>query len=203
MKNSPSAKGLAHFLAPTGSGILGYILITGLVWTAHDFAAVRRYLQIPDDFNVGQGILGAMNSVLVHLLGAHVNTLVLGLLWAMVGLVVYLITMEIVQGVGELREGMQARHYVWARDRDRNRLLESWLTRTAVRLAASATMILYLVYAVRYITDWHVGTALPWLQWLDKHQTLASLYFVVISLVVWHGFTLLLRLMTLRARLFG
>lgn len=203
MQNGLSAKSLVHFLAPTASGSLMYAVITGLVWLTHDIDAIRHYFQIPDDASLGRDILSLMNTALVHVLGAHVNTVVLGLLWAMVGLVVYVVTMEIIRGFAELREGVQARHYIWASNRNRNQPLEGWLARTGVRLGAFLASIFYLVFVVSYATDWQVGTSTVWQQWLTSHQVCANVFLVAVSLVVWHGLAVLLRLITLRARLFG
>jgi len=198
-----SKRDALKFLLPTRLGLLGYVLATLVVFAAHRIESIRAALQIPHDFNIGQGALDVTNNVLVDLLGGHTNTLVLGLLWGVVGLVVYIIVVDTAQILGELREDVKARHYVWARGANRNRPLEDFLEQMGVRLLSFIGMIVYLVYAVSYATDWKVGAATAWQRWVTHNEIASFVYLFVISCLVWHGFVLLLRLLTLRGRLLG
>jgi hypothetical protein len=183
--------------------MVSYVTLSLAIFAMHSIDSVQEHLQLQVHVDVGRGVLQGINNGLVDVLGTRSDTLILGMLWASVGLMVYIMTKSLVSMIGELHQDIEARHYVWARGTNRNEPLEGFVERFVMRLAAFIVLWFYIIYVVSYATAWQMSRAMGWQQGLADNGVLRFTFLLITSCLIWHGLTVILRFLMLRPRLLG
>jgi hypothetical protein len=142
----------------------------------------------------------AIISLLTHSLHGYANNFFLVLFWVIMGVIIY----SLIHGLGkifvDLEENLAERNYLWPTYADRNQHLAIFITKTGFRIAIFILLAVYTLalvpkelHGLNNFLD-HSGTGTP--------LALHSLLFLAAAWLLSHVFIVLLRLITLRTRLF-
>lgn len=184
---------------PSASGIVTYFFLAGLAIVLNQFDIVKQYLQLPHDFQFGHVVAGWADTFLTKTIGeTRTETLVVGLFWAVVGMVVYLFLRGLARIAVELDDDLGIRGYVWPKGTDRYGPLRRLAEQFAFRLVAVVALIIVVFEPLAAVLRGPV-----FVDFLGPNHILQIVVWFVVAVIVWHVAVILLRLMTLRARLFG
>lgn len=186
----------SNLFVPSGVGMVLYTFFSGLIIILNQFEAIKRYLQLPEDFQYVSIVTAWLDRTLTSLLGqGRTEVFVVGLFWAAVGLGVYLILSGIARFLSELSEGLDERRYMWPIGSDRNIRFKEAVERIIFRVAACVGLIAVVFGPLARLVGGPAGdrpsSPLQFLMWF------AALWLVL------HVLVILLRLMALRPRLFN
>jgi hypothetical protein len=186
-------------LTPSAMSAVFYTFLAGMIVLLHQFQFIEQYLQIPGNVNFMRMFLDWLDRTATSLLGDTViETAVVGLFWAIVGLCVYVFLRGLVQFISDIAAGADERTYVWPRGTNRNRALMEALERVMLRTFA------FLGLAVVVLGPLARATNGPVLLGLAGGN--AVLKYVVWFIVLWllmHLSVVLMRLIMLKPRIFG
>ncbi len=173
------------------------LLIGRLPSFSHDLDAL--YLPQAID-NIKHGIGHTIISLLTHSLHGYANNFFLVVFWVVVGIIIY----SLLHGLGnifvDLEENLEERNYLWPEYADRNRHLAIFITKTSFRIAMFILGAVYtlalmprLLHSLNNVVNRGGGTVnVLW------HYAL----FLAIAWLLAHILIVILRLLTLRTRLF-
>jgi hypothetical protein len=164
----------------------------------HQFASIRSALGIPHGINL-QGMLNNILSTTVnHIFGqTHVNTAVVALFWALVGIFVYALVIGFTGGLREFGSDMAVQSYLWPKDANPHSPLVGFIERIGVHLLALLVLFLYVIGPLSIILHGPVLASGA----LASNTLVLDLIWFIVGTVVWHGLTIALRLLLLRPRL--
>jgi hypothetical protein len=184
-----------ELLLPSALGAVLYAFGAGLVIGLHQLSSIQQYLQVSSDINFSHVFLNRLDGAVNTLLGqTRTDALVVGLFWAGVGLVTYVLLRGIAHFIADVEEGIDARRYLWPRGVDHNRALLEAFERVLFRILAFAGFIVVLFGPLARL----LGGPL--------HGESNPLNYVVWFVLLWlslHLCVVLVRLTVLKLRLFG
>jgi len=165
---------------------------------------------LPGVFN-GQWAIGYTQYVVqpltVFFNNLFVNDVLLVVLWGIVGLGVYMIFEFIVHGIGEWREAQK--DIQMAVNQSTNKVVvqhpmrKYFVTAALWRGAIIGLIIIYLV-ATQPLLQWVLAADLALVVGMPLVESITqAVTAIIIWAVFWHGCVVLLRLYTMRTRLFG
>lgn len=176
-----------------------YVFLAGAAIVLNQFDMIKKYLQLPHDFQLTHVVAGWADTLLTHTIGAsRTETLVVGLFWAVVGLIVYMFLRGLARLAIELDDDLGVRGFVWPKGTDRYRPLRVLGEQFAFRLAALIGFILLIFVPVAAVLRGPLFA-----DFLGPNKVLQFVVWFVASLLVWHLVVIALRLVMLRARLLG
>lgn len=175
------------------------MFLAAAVIVLNQFEDIQRYLQVPHDVELGRILALWLDQVLSGTIGeSRTATLVVGVFWAVVGLVVYMFLRGLAQLAIELDDDLDSRKYVWPKGTDRYRPLRIFLEQVGFRLVAIFSLIFAIFWPVAAILR---GPIL--VDFLGPNKIIQLTVWFFASVLTWHIVIILVRLMLLRARLFG
>lgn len=193
--NGTKIKNYFAVVFPSASGVVFYTLLTSLMMLLHQFGSIRHYLQIPSDVDFLRMFTGWLDRTITGRFGENVTaTLVVGIFWALVGLGVYLLLKAMAKSLAEFSDGLDERRYLWPKGTSRNHALMEAVERTGLRLFAFLGLVFMIFGPLTGLLGGPSGGAITPLQWL----VWAVFFWLSLHVVV-----VLLRLITLKPRLFG
>lgn len=188
-----------HIFLPTYAGLFIYTMLMVFTMILYQAQTIRQYLAFPNQLNAQNFIVTHLDRLLHSTLGeARTNIVVVGLFWAVVGLFVYIFLRGMARLIYELGEDLEERRYLWPKGSNRYKPLELLAERALFRIAVFIALIFYVVHVLSTILS---GPVFP--SFATTSAVLQYVFWFVIGCVIWHGLTVLLRLLVLRARLFG
>jgi hypothetical protein len=188
-----------NVFTPSLSGLLLYVFLAGAAMILVQFPYIQQYLQLPQDLHLTRTIAAWANHVLISTIGeTRTQTLVVGSFWALVGLAVYIFLHGLAQIFTELDDDIEARHYIWPKGSDRDRQLHRLLEQAIFRGAAFIALILFVFLPLAAVLRGPVLVG-----FLGPDHMLQNIVWFILSVLCWHAVVVLLRLVSLRARLFG
>lgn len=196
VNNTIKIKKYSNLFIPSGVGIVLYTFFSGLIIILNQFDAIKRYLQLPEDFQFVGLVMAWLDRTLTSSIGqGRTEVIVVGLFWAIVGLGVYLILGGVARFLTELSQGLDERRYLWPQGTNRNARLKETAQRIILRVAAFVGLIVVIFGPLLKLVGgtFKVGSSSP-LQYI--------IWFAAVWLVL-HVCVILLRLMMLRPRLFS
>lgn len=194
--NGKSSSYLLLFV-PSALEIVIVVTLTGLILLLPQIPLVSDYLQQNGNFDIFHWAARTLDHILTSLIGgSRVDVLVVAAFWAIVGLVVYAFLRGLARFISELDDDVVMRHYVWPKGMDRSRPLHVMLKRTFFRLVALIVLVIMLTGPLDAVIH---GPVL--VNFLGSNLVVQYLAWAVISLLVLHAATILLRLVALRGRL--
>lgn len=181
-------------LLPSAISTVFCTFAAGLVVVLNQFSFIQGYLQLPSDVNLGRLPLNWLDHTVTGLIGrSATQVLVVGLFWALVGLVVYMCLWGFMRFVSDLSEDLSTRRYIWPGAAGRSRAIHGAIMRALFRVFALALLITLLLVLLPGELK-RPGSTLGLLGY--------GLWFLGLWLTL-HGVVVLLRLITLKSRLFG
>lgn len=162
-------KMFVRLLVPSIFGAVMYSLLTGLVAVLHEFSSLKQYLQIPGDVDFFRMLTSWLDRAITSHFGESVvATLVVGLFWALVGLVVYGLLVGLAGTFNDLSRGFDQRKYIRPRGMSRNQALVEAAQQAAVRLTGVVGLI-FMVFGplVRLVSGPpnNPATTAGWVVW--------------------------------------
>lgn len=197
--NIPKTKPFRSVLVPSGIGVVFYVTLAAVIVFLHQFVAIKQYLQLPHDLNVGRMISTALDTALTQTIGeTRTQALVVGLFWAIVGLGVYLFLRGVARLMTDLGEGYDGRGYMWPKGTSRNQALREAMERNIFRILAFIGLLIALFGPLSQVLS-----GPPWVEFIGPSVPLQLTIWFFAILAVVHLCVVLLRLTVLRPRLFG
>jgi flagellar biosynthesis protein FlhB len=143
-------------------------------------------------------VLNWTNSAMLNHLGLSTsNNLVVGLTWGCIGLVVYVLCMNMINFFKHLAGTYELKNYVSPTDAPKNQLLFQSLGKLFFQLLMTVVLVLYII---KLLAPVMLGHILP----VPKQSVAdlgADLIRIAVYILVLHGFVIILRLLMLRERL--
>jgi hypothetical protein len=121
-------------------------------------------------------------------------------LWAAVGWVIYLVSVNIVKGLGQIWTLSRELHYV---NIVRHNVIHEIVVRSAVRVVSIIAWWLLLRFLAYHLIPYSLAAMHDVVVNPCLHNWLTGLWYGLLCVLVVHGLTVLLRIMVLRPRLFG
>lgn len=171
----------------------------GVTIVIHQFASIRQALGIPGGIDLQHMVSGGLSTSVNHLFGtSHTNTAVVALFWAVVGVFVYILVLGITGALREFGSDVEEQSYLWPKEANPHSQLVGFLERTGVHLLALAILLLYVFLPLAIVLRGPVlgGSLAGSMLWL-------YVVWFALGTVVWHGLTVVLRLLFLKNRLLG
>ena len=198
MNQKPSKlKALILLFAPSWLGTVVYSFLALFVIIVNQFADIRSLLEIPHNAQLVQIVTIWIDQLLTSLIGkSRTETLVVGLFWAVVGLVVYMFLRGIAEFIVNLDENIAARKYVWPRGTDRHKPIKRLAGQAVLRISAIFGFIFVVFVPLAAVLRGPVFVNLA-----GDSKPVQYVVWFVSSYIAWHLVTVTLRLMTLRARI--
>ncbi|MDB5182092.1 MAG: hypothetical protein JWP13_855 [Candidatus Saccharibacteria bacterium] len=179
---------------PSALGAVLYSFLSGLIILLHQFSAVKQYLQLPGDVDFIRMFTGWLDRTITGNVGESLTaTLVVGLFWACVGMVVYAVLVGLARMLNELGEGFAQRGYLWPHGTTHNYRLKEAVERGVLRIAAFIGLVYILLGPLARLLQ---GSLL-----IGPSALSLFIWFVCLWLSL-HACVVLLRLIALRRRLF-
>ncbi len=186
-------------LLPSSLGIVFYVTLSLLGIALNQFESIKKYLQLPHDLEVTKLLAGTANHVLTSSIGeSRTETLVVGGFWAIVGLIVYLFLRGLSRLFVEFDDDLGVRGYVWPRGTNRYAPLKAFAEQAAFRLVAFILLFVVVIGPLAAVLRGPVFGG-----FVGSNMVLRYIVWFIVSVLVWHLVAVLLRLIVLKARLFG
>jgi len=197
MKKSKFKKYSSLFTPSPLSSIIG-VFLSGMAIILNQFDFIKNQLQLPHNLQFGRMIAHWVDNLLTNTISqSRTETLVVGLFWAVVGLVVYLFLHGLARFILELDDDLDARRYVWPKGTDRYRPLRILTEQAAFRVVAIIILGIVIAGPLASVIR---GPIL--IDFIGTNKPLQYVVWFIGGLVVWHLVAILLRLIALRARVF-
>lgn len=181
-------------ILPSAIGVVFYTFASAMVIILNQFSFIQQYLQIPGNVSFMRMFLDWLDGFTNHMLGqAHTEVIVVGLFWALVGLVVYLFLHGLAHFISDLSDDLETQHYLWPGASARSRAIHDAIARAVFRLFAFVMFVIVaLVLTPAEIKGPAGAASVPhFALWFIALW--ATLHLAVISL----------RMVMLKTRLFG
>lgn len=195
----PKLLGYLKVFAPSGIGLVFYVTAAVMIIVANQFSFINKFLQLPTNLHVGRDLAQVMDRALTSTIGeSRTTTLIVGLFWAGVGVVVYILLRSLARVATELDEDLGETRYVWPKGADRSKPIRELVSRLVLQGIALAGLFAVVLgplaealYRPVLVNLLSLGTAAKFIVW-----------FLVLVLLL-HSAVILMRLVALRPRLFG
>ncbi|HEX8182972.1 MAG TPA: hypothetical protein VF575_05230 [Candidatus Saccharimonadales bacterium] len=194
----PKLKSYFSLFTPSPLGIVFYVFWSVLAIALNQIDAIQKVLQLPRGLDFIGAIARFADRVLTSAIGeSSTQTLVVGLFWAGVGMVVYVFLRALSKLVVELDDDIDERRYVWPKGMNRSGPLLIFIEKGILRTVAAIALILTIIGPLATVISRPVFT-----DFLGSNKPLQYIVWFISSVIVWHVVVVLLRLVVLRARLF-
>jgi hypothetical protein len=190
-------KDIAAVFLPSPTGAVLYFAFAGIVLLFHQFELVRNLLQVPENVQFSRIFFNWADRALTGLIGeSSTTTLVVGLFWAAVGVVVYILLLKLSRLLVELDADVSQRKFIWPRGADRTRPLKELFIRLLFRTGA---IVMFLAVVTGPFAIALRGPI--WGELIGPNQILRNVVWFFTIIVVTHVLVVLARLVALRQRL--
>lgn len=184
---------------PSSLSMVFCVFLSGAAIVLNQFESIKGFLELPRSFQLTRILASWADSLLTSTIGeSRTETLVVGLFWAVVGLIVYMFLRSLARFAMELDDDLGARRLVWPRGTDRYLPLRQLAEQAVLRGVA---VLLFLLVALGPLAAVVRGPILTGFLGPNKPLQYAVWFFA--GILMWHILTVLMRLAALRARLFG
>jgi hypothetical protein len=185
--------------SPSALGMVFYVAIAAVVIVANQFSVVNKVLQLPTNLHVGRELAEASDKVLTSTIGAgRTTTLIVGLFWAGVGIVVYIVLRSLAKIATDLDENIGETRYIWPKGADRSRPLRQLFGQLLLRAIALAGLLAVLLGPLAEALHRPVLVHV-----LDLNTFMTYVVWFVALVLLMHSAVVLLRLVMLKPRVLG
>jgi hypothetical protein len=184
---------------PTAGGVVFYLFLSAVILISNQVESIRNVLDLPGNIQLSRTAFHWAEKTLTGLIGqSRTTTLVVGLFWAVVGVVVYILLLRLAHFIVEVDDGLSQKGYVWPKGADRyaplKRVAESVLFR-----GIAAVILLILIFGP-------VPLAIRGPVFVDlvgPNHVLQLVVWFFANVLLLHTIVVLARLVVQRRRLFG
>lgn len=202
---APSPKENLKWLAPTPSELVLYFFLIAITFTLSNSDAIRNFLVLPPNFSLGSALLQAIGGILEKLLGPDIaGWLLTTILWALVGLLCYLLIWAVINLSLELENDLAVAKYMQPnREVRAYSSLRSFVIHALVRIGAFSLLFFLLLFTIQiFLPLWLHHYQGVWAHWPEAVVILRAVLAALGELLVLHLFTVFVRLLFLRQRIF-
>lgn len=190
-------------LLPSTGGLVLYVFLSLLTLLIHYVSSIQHFLDLSGSFAIKSSLLNFLNNILVSIFGTKIsNSLVLGLFWAFVGIVVYIFVQGIAVIFQDLGRDLEERKYILPSGADRNKPLKQDIEHAVFRTAVSAIFLFYLIYIFGYFLRGKFYGSAPKQYWASLGSGVHIILLFLGECLALHGIIIFLRLLRLRRRIF-
>lgn len=205
MQNTNRLKLIFIWYLPSASELLIYGSLAILSIFISNANVVNNFLYTPSDFHLSSSILNSINSLLQRFVGDHIARAgVVAFFWALIGLLAYLFIWVVMNFSNELGNDLAIKRYTHPSGVDTSSPLRTFLSRSLFRLLVFIFLVFFLYILIVVILPICGGLFKEAGSFWPKLRAFKlGLIGVATELVALHLFTVFLRLMLLRKRVFG
>jgi hypothetical protein len=197
--NKTKLQNYLSLFIPSALGMVFYVFLAGLTIVLNQFNFIKHFLELPQSLQVSRAVAGWADKVLTTTIGeSRTEALVVGLFWALVGLVVYMFLRGLARFIIELDDDISVRRYVWPKGADRYRPLRILAEQAVFRLSALIALAIVIFGPLAAVLSGPV-----FIDFIGDNQVLQYVIWFLTGVLLWHIIVILLRLLALRARLLG
>jgi hypothetical protein len=186
-------------LLPSSLSIVFCVFLALADMVLNQFESVKRVLQLPHSFDLWHIMTGWANDILIKTIGVNrTDVLVVGTFWGVVGLLVYVALRALARFFIEVDDDVSVRHFIWPKGADRTLPLRTLAVHTAFSVFAFIILV--------FITFGPLATVLRgpvFAGALGSNKAVQDIVWFITSVLMWHIFTIVLRLTVRRPRIFG
>jgi hypothetical protein len=193
-----------EILLPTAIGMIGYAIFAVICLVLSNYRAIQRTFHISSDLpsQVLQYNLRIISDVLTNIFGkSTADTIQLGIFWAIIGWGVYILIFEIQVLMSNFGHSLAETTYVRPKYSNRFQAIQEFFIKFLARIVILVVLVVYLETLLGYLFKNILG----------RHSAQNDLptppltYFLLFGalLLLFHGLTILLRLLLLKKRLLG
>ena len=196
---------LLAWLLPSGSEWVIGTTFTFVTLAVSNSVLFRDIIFVPQDFQIKTAALDSLSTLIEAVFGDQIaRSGVVAIFWALVGLFVYILIWLGLNFSNELGNDLAVTKYVHPRNIDTHSPLRDLISKIIFQVVALFVLIFYI--------NLMVGTLLPYIggmfktaveQWPSAISTKYAIYGLLVELLVLHVFVVLVRVLTLRKRVFG
>jgi len=180
--------------APSWIGTIIYSFLSLFAIIVNQFADIRSFLEVPHNVQLMRIVTVWIDQSLTNVIGkSRTETLVVGLFWAIVGLVVYMFLRGVAQFLMNLEENFTARKYVWPRGTNRYAPIKRLAEQAILRLGALVGFVFVVFVPLAAVLRGPVFVDI-----IGDSMPIQYVVWFVASYLSWHLAVILLRLVTLR-----
>lgn len=194
------SKTQAYFglLLPSGIGAVLCGFGALLVIVLNQFPYIQRYLDLPANIEFTRFFAHKLDVLLTSTIGeARTNIVVVGLFWAVVGLAVYVFLQALSRFMMQIGEGFEEQRYVWPKGANRRQPIVQATELALFRLVAFIGLLFMVFQPLASLIK-----GVPFKDFIGPNLPLQYFIWFVSLFVVLHCCIVLLRLVSLKVRLF-
>lgn len=204
-KSSSRFYQIMAWLLPTSIGLSVYFVVAVSLALSSLSSSLRELLFTPNDFNFSDSILTTINDMLSRLVGdLAARNIVVAVFWGMVGLLVYIFVWLGINYSTELGNDLAYTKYVHPKGVDVSSPLKDFLSKSLFRLCSGLVLFIYALTLVGVLLPLAGGL---YYQSGELFFSISSITHILsataITFVSLHVLIILVRLITLRKRIFG
>lgn len=188
---------------PSSTGLIAYCSLSLLILLSQNFSSLQQFFYSPQELQFQQDFWRSINERVGRVINFPGSSdFALYIFWAVVGLVVYACLHFVVSKLNELVDDINLRTYLWPNNRLRNRPVQEFFEVGVFKAVVFIVTLFYFKFIASFLLRpidyiWQDNA------WLSQHTVVKYSLVFVLSVVLLHGLTVLLRILMLRRRLFS
>lgn len=204
MKKSPFFQALL-WLMPTGIEIATYATLAAVTLAVSNIGVVKNLFMLEGDFNIYHLALESLEGLLTALVGQQVAAnIVTGVFWGIVGMLIYVFLWLSGNFSKEIGNDLAATTYIHSKGVDTFSPLKHFVFRIIFQICIAVVLVFYINLLVRVLLPlWTTEYSSLAPNWPNLRYIRDAILAFISQILGLHIFTVLVRLLTLRKRVFG
>lgn len=204
MKKNPFLQ-ILIWLMPTGIELIVYSTLALITLAASNIGVFKDLFMLENNFNIYHLVIGSLEDLLTHLVGQHnAANIVSGVFWGIIGMFIYTFLWLSGNFSTELSNDLAITQYVHPKGVDTYSPLKHLVLRIIFQISIGILLIFYINLLVRVLMSvWTTEFSTLASNWLQIRSISRATIAFVSQILGLHIFTILVRLLTLRKRVFG
>ncbi len=193
------------WLLPSGGETIFYIAFCGITLVSSNATFLRSFIYLPNGFQLQSAVLNSANSIVENFVGDRIaQSAVVAIFWAVVGLGVYVLIWLGLNFSSELGNDLAVTKFVHPNNVDTRSPLRDLISRSIFQFFTLCILIFYINLIVSVLLPYIGGLLRIAVQEWPKISGIKSgIIGIVSEFIILHFFTIILRIFTLRKRVFG
>jgi hypothetical protein len=203
--NFSNISSYTNIFRPSAAGVVIYSILSIVLLLLQQIPNFQPYLELPSNWHVGSIILVVLNDFLLKLFGtSKLDTIVLSIFWMVVGLVVYLFLKSAIAFCVEMAQDIdETKNFVHPQQPNEASEFKQLITRGFFRLFVLIIAVFYFIWMVEFFAHGKAANVPIFGQWFESFPLFRDISIFIVQCFALYVFTILLRLVLIRKRLFG
>ncbi len=193
------------WLLPSAIEISVYVLMALALLAISNFNFISDFLLIPADFSFKEALLGSLENLLAELVGTQMAaTLITGIFWGIVGMLVYVFIWLFGNFSTELSNDLAITKYVHPRGSDTYSPLKGLVFRLLFHIFTIVILLVYInVLITVFLPLWTTRYSGLIDLWPQQEAIIRASLAILSQVLALHILTIFVRLLLFRKRVFG